>query len=395
MAGKTHFGPAPSSFDFLLPVSGEKNSVTNDSFAQEMIRRGHSPGSFHPNPVPEEDCLESLIVDKVIESLENLKNSGNPFFAFCSLLSPHSPLDPPGRWLTDDIFKSEIPSPKFRPDEWETLPESLKEFCGLPNPKQNEAKYPYNLQGAQGNVADKLTMEQMRAYRELYYRSSAYMDSLVGRLMDYLETSGLRKNTLVIFTSDHGQMNFDHGFNDKHNYHDESLRVPFIMSLPGILPENEKRGFASHVDITPTILAAAGSRTCEYANGFDLFSPLVRQEESPRNFAAASLYGSLALVTEKWKLELYYLDGQIRLFDRINDPDENNNLANNPGYSDVTGFLCEALLFWRAGLTDTAALKNATGPGGPVAMRVVNRVRAEKSQNNEVILENKLREFAR
>jgi len=394
MAGKTHFGPVPPSFDIQLIAKGEKNSNADDMYARELLQRGYARSSSHPNPVPEKDCLESLIVDKTIESLEKLKKNGKPFFAFCSLLSPHSPVDPPGKWMTDSIFKGTIPPPRFRPGEWETLPESLREFCGIPNPAQNEMKFPGNIQEAQGNIAGKLGMDEMTSYRELYYRSAAYVDSLVGRLMDFLDAAGLRKNTLVIFTSDHGLQNFDHGFNDKHNYYDESFRVPFIMSLPGLLPENEKRGFASHVDIAPTVIAAAGG-SCDYANGFDLFTPLARREELPRHFAAASLYGSLALVTEHWKLEHYYLDNVTRLFDRRNDPGETRDIAAVPGYAEVQASLSHALLLWRSGLTDIAALKKASGPGGPVAMRVVNRIKSEKGQNNEMKTEMALREFSR
>jgi arylsulfatase A-like enzyme len=393
MTGKTHFGP-PKSFDIQYIAKGEKNSDASSVFALEIMKQGYSSLSRHPNPVPEKYCLESLIVDRTIETLEGLNKTGMPFFAFCSLLSPHAPHDPPGRWLSDAIFKGNIPPPKFSRGEWESLPGALKEFCGIPNPKQKTLEYPHRLDGAQGNVADELDMDKMIFDRELYYRSCAYMDSLVGRLMDFLDASGLRKNTLVIFTSDHGQQLFDHGFNDKHNYYDESLRVPFIMSLPGVLPENQTRGFASHVDLAPSIIAAAGG-SCDYANGFDLFTPLLRGGESPRHFAAAALYGSLAVVTERWKCEYYCLDDSIRLFDRLNDPGETRNLADDPEYAGVTAYLSRALLLLRSGMTDITALKKSTGPGGPVAMRVVNRIMKEKGSSNETKLENMLRDFAR
>jgi len=397
IAGKTHFG-FPQSFDIQYISQGEKNSDSDSVFALETIRRGYSSLSHHPNPVPEEYCHESIIVDKTIETLEGLGKSGKPFFAFCSLLSPHAPHDPPGRWLTDDIFKGKIPPPKFRPDEWESLPAALKEFCGIPNSKQKTLDYPEKLEGAQGNVADRLDINEMIHDRELYYRSCAYVDSLVGRLMKCLDETGLAKNTLVIFTSDHGQQLFDHGFNDKHNYYDESLRIPCVMSLPGVLPENEKRGFFSHVDIAPTILAAAGLE-CDFAGGFDMFTPLknntdvsrnvvsphaaARNSSAIRHFAAASLYGSMALVTYKWKLEYYYLDNKYRFYDRIYDPEETCNLADDPEYTDIKTALTQTLLLWRSGLIDTAALKKSADRGGPVAMRVIKRVKTECGNSNE------------
>jgi len=392
MAGKTHFGPIPDSFEIKLITKGEKNSKGDDIFARQMALHGYSRSSSHPNPVPEEYCLESLIVDKTIESLEELKKNNNPFFAFCSLLSPHSPIDPPGRWMTDDIFRNKIPAPLFGSGEWETLPNSLKQFCGLPNNNQKNEIFPDNVHEAQGNIADLLSIDEMVSYRELYYRSAAYIDSLVGRLIDYLDSSGLRKNTLVIFTSDHGLQLFDHGFNDKHNYYDQSLRVPFIMSLPGVLPQNQNCGFASHVDLAPTITAAGGG-IFDNANGFDLFTPLADGKDLPRHFAAASLYGSLALVTEKWKLEHYYFDNVFRLFDRINDPGETKNLAADPGYAGVTAALSRILLLWRSGLTDIDHLNKSATSGGPVAMRVIDRIRTDKGRNNELLAEKFLRDI--
>jgi arylsulfatase A-like enzyme len=385
MAGKCHFGPLPSSFDAAYTVSGEKGAASNDYFGEELRRRGYSRSSAHPNPVPEKDCLESIIVDKTIESMEGALKTGEPFFAWCSLLSPHSPLDPPGQWMNGGIFKGEIPNPVYKKNEWEKLPGAVKRFCGIPNPEQRNCEPPQSLLEARGNIADNLGMAEMREHNELYYRSAAYVDSLVGRLISFLDDSGLRENTLVIFTSDHGIQNFDHGFNDKHNYYDQSLRVPFIMSLPGVLPENEKRGFASHVDLASTIAAAAG-RVCDFANGFDLFSPFLRREEIPRRWAVSSLYGSLALVTQRWKLEYYYFDDETRLFDRLNDPGEEKDLSGDGNFSELKAFLCRALLSWRAGLMDTREIQQNTGPGGPVAGRVINDIKSRKGCDNEIRL---------
>jgi arylsulfatase A-like enzyme len=385
MAGKCHFGPLPSSFDAACTVTGEKGAASDDYFAKELRRRGYSRSSAHPNLRPEKDCLESIIVDKTIESIQAALKTGKPFFAWCSLLSPHSPLDPPGRWMSGSVFKGSIPDPVYKKHEWEKLPPTVKRFCGIPNPEQRGREPPQGLIEARGNVADTLETAEIREYNDLYYRSAAYVDSLVGRLTAFLDDSGLRESTLLIFTSDHGIQNFDHGFNDKHNYYDQSLRVPFIMSLPGLLPENEKRGFASHVDLASTIAAAAGS-TCDFASGFDLFTPLVRREAMPRHWAVSSLYGSLALVTQRWKLEYYYFDDQTRLFDRLKDPGEENDLSGNRDLAELQAFLCRALLSWRAALMDIREIQQNTGPGGPVAGRVIHDIKSRKGRDTETRL---------
>ena len=107
--------------------------------------------------------------------------------------------------------------------------------------------------------------------------------------------------------------------------------------------------------------------------------------------AASALYGSLALVTGKWKCEYYYLDDRIRLFDRKNDPGETKNLADDREHADIVSRFSRALLLLRSGMSDANALKRTTGPGGPVAMRVVNRVKRENGNNNEINVENMLR----
>jgi arylsulfatase A-like enzyme len=142
----------------------------------------------------------------------------------------------------------------------------------------------------------------------------------------------------------------------------------------------------SHVDLAATLAAAAGTE-CDFANGFDLFTPLVRGEAPPRRHAVSSLYGSLALVTQRWKFEYYYFDNQMRLFDRLNDPGEENDLSESGDHAEAAAFLCRALLSWRAALMDTGEIKKNTGPGGPVAMRVINDIKSRKGRDNELCLE--------
>jgi arylsulfatase A-like enzyme len=187
--------------------------------------------------------------------------------------------------------------------------------------------------------------------------------------MDYLDRKGLRENTLVIFSSDHGQQYFDHGFNDKHNYYDASWRVPFIMSMPGTLPSGTKRDFAIWNDIPTTILAAAGTE-CPSMQGFDLFTPLSEGKPSPRRCAVATLFKSAALATEKWKLEYYFEEGTGRLYDRAADPAEQHNLYGDPAHAGTAAGLTRALLTWRSDLSDVHYLRAKTRGGGPVANRL-------------------------
>jgi arylsulfatase A-like enzyme len=377
MVGKTHFGPVPDSFDVQHILRGEKNSDSDDFYAAHLRAHGYPRASKYPNPVPEELFCEAFLVDTTIREIERAANDGKqPFFAFCSMLSPHEPLDPPGRWAHayDD---RPLPALNYVAGEERRHPPHLRRLLGMDSESDtdNEGGKP----AIRGGEAD---WERVELDRRLYYGSAAYCDAQIGRLIDYLDRSGLRENTLVIFTSDHGTQLYDHGFRDKHNYYDASWRVPLLMSLPGTLPEGEWRDFAIWNDLTATILSAAGTQN-EWAQGFDLFSALADGQASPRRCAVGTLYKSCALATRRWKLEYYFQEGSGRLFDRQNDPLERTDLYADAHYGDVRRDLVEALLRWRSDIMDLQWLVEHTSSGGPVARRTARLTQAMGGNDSE------------
>jgi len=107
------------------------------------------------------------------------------------------------------------------------------------------------------------------------------------------------------------------------------------MSQPGRLPSGETRGFALWHDLTASILAAAGTTAPQTMQGYDLYTPLTSGGPTPRRYAAASLFKSAAVATGRWKMEYYFEDGCGRLFDRIEDPQEQLDLWNVPDLSPI------------------------------------------------------------
>lgn len=388
MIGKTHFGPVPPSFHVLSEVT-EKSIDANDAYARHIRPHGYPRVTDHPNPVPEELFMEAFLVDTTIREIDQAVSNGKgPFFAFCSMVSPHGPFDPPGRFasLYNEVT---LPPVNYTEGEIAAFPNHLKLLLGLQGEDEPAApKKPGGLKvfpetGGKSDADDK--REEVDRVRKLYYGSAAYCDEQVGRLLAYLERSGLREQTLVIFTSDHGLQMFDHGFNDKHNYYDGSWRVPFIMSMPGTIPSGEKRDFAIWNDIPATILAAAGTSS-PYIQGFDLFTPLVEGLPSPRRYAVATLYKSAALATRQWKLEWYFEERKGRLFDRVNDPLERTDLFFEPEYRKLRDELIAALLNWRSDLTDVRHLVETTGGGGPVARRIAPHTLSMRGIDSEIRL---------
>ncbi len=363
MVGKTHFGPVPDSFHARFVLRGEKNQDADDFYAEHIRRHGYGRATGHPNPVPPELFVDAYCADVTMREIDRAvdENKG-PFFAFCSLLSPHGPIDPPGAWA--DLY-SDRPLP------------------GTDEPEARVADQPAQMRRLLGMAEDVVAgrvarggsdAERRKAQRRLYYGLAAYCDAQVGRLLEHLDRRGLRQNTLVIFSSDHGSTRFDHEFEDKHNYYDASWRVPLLLSMPGTLPQGEKRDFAVWNDLTATILGAAGLSS-PVVQGFDLFDPLRQGQPSPRRCAVGTLFLSCALATRRWKLEYYFDEGRGRLFDRANDPRERNDLYASADHRPVRDALQHALLTWRCETADIGGLQDRCGGGGPVAKRVARWVK--------------------
>jgi arylsulfatase A-like enzyme len=375
MIGKTHFGPIPESFD-IQHITYEKFLRVEDEYTEHLKRHGYARATHHrhPTPIPENVYMEAYLVDHTIQEIKKATENGKtPFFAVCSMFSPHSSIDPPGRWAS--LYDGRpLPDINYVEEEEKTLPPTIKRLLGIKErPDQdNDEDKTMSLEyfnEALGRTFKQEYAESIDALRRLYYGLAAYCDDQVGRLLEYINTSGLREETLVIFTSDHGQQYYDHGFNDKHCYYDGSWRIPLIMSMPGTLAQGEERDFAIWNDLTATILGAAGI-FYRPIQGFDLFAPLSQGRESPRRCAVGTLFTSCALATQRWKLEYYFEDGIGRLFDRKNDDLERDDLYNNPTYQEIRNDLLSALLSWRAEIGDLQHMIEGKGRlVGPVAAR--------------------------
>jgi arylsulfatase A-like enzyme len=403
MVGKTHFGPIPSSFDSVHVVT-EKGIDANDAYASYIRPLGYSRVTAYPNSLPEQHCLDAFIIDKTIEEIANVlhRNQGEqPFFAHCSLVSPHAPIDPPGEWAQryDDVT---LPPIHYTDGEIDQFPQQMKVLLGLMGISrtlhgQQSLDDPEALEHGvlprDYNRGRELSLaEAIDRVRKLYYSLASYCDAQIGRLIEWIDQQGIREQTLIVFSSDHGQQYFDHGFNDKHNFYDASWRVPLIMSMPGTLPCGEQRDFAVWTDITASILAAAGTR-CDTMQGLDLFTPLTQGLPSPRRCAVAGLYKSIALATKRWKIE-YYMDEQTgRLYDRLQDPHEQTNLFDEPLFHNIRQQLLFIVLAWHADLMDLTRLYSTSTGGGPVARRAIDHLKSMNGIDSEMRLNRSIEQF--
>jgi len=340
LMGKTHFGKDKGYFDVFAHYA-ESN----------------------PN--------DPMVAQRSIEEMQKAVSNGETFFVHASMLAPHGPFPDPAknpdfkRWL-DYYSTVDLPDINYRESEFANIPDMVKMIVGLEKaPGENDQKL---------------------SFRREYYAYASLFDEQLGKILDYLDKNNLRKNTLIIFTSDHGFTLGDHGIMDKHTYYNGSWRVPLIISQPGTIPQGETRDFAVSTDITATILAAAGINS-KTVQGFDLYTPLKNGQASPRRSGVASIYKSQALCTKRFKVAYYEEERVGQLYDLKLDPLEQNNLFDTPEYAAVQKAMLDALFAWRADLTNVQDLILNTSPnGGPAVVRMFNHTVAIRGVDAEIRL---------
>lgn len=244
-----------------------------------------------------------------------------PFFLKVSFIRPHSPYDPPARFM--DMYR-DAALPPAKVGKWAARHE------------RRNSESPDIWQG-------KLSAEEIRRSRQGYYGCISQVDEQVGRILETLEKRGLLEETLIVFTSDHGDMTGDHNLWRKSYAYESSAHIPMTMRWPkGMLSARRGISMAQPVelrDILPTFLDAAGTEPSRPIDGRSLLG-LVRSNGegwreyidlehdvcySPRNHWNA-------LTDGRWKYIFHALDGEEQLFHLERDPHELEDLAGDAGH---------------------------------------------------------------
>ncbi len=168
-----------------------------------------------------------------------------------------------------------------------------------------------------------------------YYAAVSFMDAQVGRVLDALEKSGQADNTIIIFTSDHGYHLGEHDFWAKVSLHDESARVPLIVSVPGKKP-GVSDSLIELLDLYPTTAKLCGLEVPTRLQGKDI-SPILDDPKAKVHdtvFSVAGTSKGLMLRDERWVFIQYTEDASkgMELFDMHNDPKQLTNLASSPDH---------------------------------------------------------------
>jgi len=264
----------------------------------------------------------------------NSKEPDVPWFVCASYTRPHSPYTSPGRYFNK--YKNKVPVPKA-PTHYR---DSLE---------------PYARQNLDIFNNEEITQEQTQRAVEGYYACVDFVDDCIGELLDCLEKQGLLENTIVIYTSDHGDMIGQHGLWGKAVYYEDAISAPLLIRTPGENKHKKIKEPVSLMDIFPTCCDLAGLPIPKKLDGIS-FADILNDPDNlrhPREYVTSAYYKyaikvrhlktkysegqpcqAMRLCRQKdWK----YVEiegGEPLLFDMANDPQENINLATKPDYKD-------------------------------------------------------------
>ncbi len=276
-----------------------------------------------------EDHQTTWCADKAIEFIEANAAFENPWLFSVNIFDPHHPFDPPAEFLQPYLDRlAEIPLPDYRPGELDDKPEFQR--------IDHQGAYGGNENFSYPQMSD----DDHRLVRAAYWAMCDLIDVQVGRLLAALERTGQAEDTIVIFSTDHGEMLGDHGIYLKGPYfYEQAVRVPLIVSCPARLAGGRREtGLVELVDLAPTLLEAAGLPAQTAMQGNSLWPFLTGSAERPprRDDVYCEYYNAMPwhhdpapqatmIRTEDHKLVAFHGLDAGELYDLHADPGEHVN----------------------------------------------------------------------
>lgn len=252
--------------------------------------------SAHDSVLPARAYEDAYIGQRAVEWLETVGDDF-PWHYFVSFVGPHDPFDPPTEYAAR--YRQTAMPPPVPPGEAAAV-----KYAG----------------------ESRASLEQTLVCRRQYAATIELIDEQIGKILGVLESRGLRENTVVVFTSDHGEMLGDHGLWTKNVFHEGALRVPLIVAGPGIPAGHRCDALVELIDLNPTLCDWAGTPRLENTDAVSLV-PLIRGEvEAIHQETISSLRSGLCVRTRDWKL-IVGATGELELYDLAHDPGEQTNLA--------------------------------------------------------------------
>jgi len=328
--GKMHFTPPRRALGFhSLELSEEIPArAEHDDYLTFLHARGfahvHEPHGVRSDmyyvpqvsQLPAELHATAWTADRAAAFLR-AHDQHRPFFLWTSFIKPHPPFDPPVPW--NKLYRTIDMAKPFRPDGYRDLQTWWM---------RHQNRYKYREDGPEDTLA--------RTIRAAYYACVSFIDYHLGRILGVLAATGLAQNTLVMFTSDHGELLGDYGSWGKRSFLDPSARVPLIARWPGHLAAGAvATAPVSLVDIMPTVLAAAGvDPAAHHLDGMDLATPAA--DDGHRVVFGQLDQGARGTYMATDGAAKYFYsapDDREYLFDLAAEQRESRNLAGDPAWT--------------------------------------------------------------
>lgn len=340
--GKLHYFPQRNYHGFQGALVDESGRVQTPGFISDYrkwfkeqapdldpdaTRIGFNDHRAKSFVLPEELHPTSWMGRTAVDFIENY-NRPEPLFLKVSFARPHSPYDPPKRFM-DAYREQDMPAPH------------VGDWADKHSPTVKDDWYT--------RWHGDLGLDQARKSRRGYYGSVSFIDEQVGLILKALELRGMLENTLILMTADHGDMLGDHHLWRKSYAHDGSARIPMIIRPPKTMAVDRGVTLRQTVeirDILPTSLDTAGAKIPDSVDGQSML-PLLRGESGWREYLDlehAFCYDAQnnwnGLTDGRYKYIFHAFDAGEQLFDLQEDPGELRDLAGDPSYS-------RTLSFWR------------------------------------------------
>ncbi len=378
--GKWHLKQEPAGFDYycVLPGQGE--------YHNPRLKTKENWEDYYGGGRPYEGFSTDIIADMTIDWIEQ-RDQEKPFMAMCHFKATHEPFDYPDRFagLYHDM---EIPAPKslydnsakttgrsFVGQSIDNLTKRYLDATANPEKRRDYMNYPalpFSVEGLSHEEARFKTYQKMI---KDFMRSGAAVDDNIGKLLDYLDESGLAENTVVIYTADQGYFLGEHGWFDKRMIFEESIHMPFVIRYPKEVRAGARnRDLIENVDFSALFADYAQIAYPKDMQGISFRNNLKgNTPESWRQYAYYRYWdhskqrpGHFGVRGQRYTLAFFYGNGLEEdragepskfwdFYDLQVDPQQNRNAYDDPQYQEVIADLKKEILAQRERLGDTDA----------------------------------------
>ena len=336
--GKWHMGAATDAprdgFDRWVSFKGQGTYTPTEGLSAKDVAAGRRQTlNVDGRSVDRRGYITDELTDYQLDWLEHGRDRSKPFFIYLSHKAVHSDFQPADRYASQ-YADLDIRFPASMAD----TPQNNR---GKPMWVRNQRNswhgvdFPYH------------SKRDLREYFRSYYRTLSAVDDSLGRTLAYLRKNKLEANTLIVFTSDNGFLMGEHGLIDKRNAYEPSIRVPMVAYAPGLLPKGVTNPVrVRNLDLAPTFLELAGVKAPPQFEGQSVL-PVATGAVAAKDWPAQDLIYEYywewtfpqtptTFAIERGRLKYIQYHGVWdleELYDLAKDPDEMNNLINDPAYA--------------------------------------------------------------